>query len=1134
MIPILYAGNEQNFLNNGLGRLSDAINCKVTEERNGIFELEMTYPITGIHYKDIALNRIILAKTEEAGSNQAFIIYSITRPLNGIVTIKANHISYLLNGFVVMPFDASSLADAMSKINQYSVVETPFTFNTDVSSSVHFSFDTPRSIRSLLGGEQGSLLDTYGGYDYRFNNFQVSLLADRGNDNGVVLRYGKNLAELKNLDNTTNVYTGIVPYWKNDTTEVYLPEKVVLSEHASDYPYKIIKTVDFSQEFENAPSEAQLRAKAVSYLANNKGWALKNNIDVSFVALWQSEEYKDIAALERVRMCDTVRVVYSKLGVDIKTRVIKTVYNVLLERYDSISLGDATYNLTQAIQDAIMEPEIQKAQSFTKDAVARATKLIQGGLGGHVVFNTDGNGEPQEILIMDTDDIETAVNVIRMNLNGIGFSHNGYSGPFETAWTIDGSFVANFITAGEFNGALIKADTISTSALTAEAKEELVSTHDYINPDISGNTWEYGAVAPYLETIAGKTYLVLDGTGINEFNLQYYIRTATDAVGNVNFNAKFKYHVDRRVTLSDRQRFPFVYYVNSGGESRVTWKWLPAQTIEANTDYEWDTNFLINDIDTNAGPVKFGLYFIPGAKLYLEELEVSSTLDKYTEAGMDFTSKGLSVVVQEVERGGTHSYLPYDAATNTSRWKIINPEGSTGTPTISRETITVDGQTVDAIVLDGRTVPSNYETGTIAYLETDAIGQPTITLSYGYRSDVTIAPATSTKLCVFNGKTSGGGDIQMFYREVVNPNVISAGVDYSDNATHTPSLSIDPFVSKGQLQFQFHSGCKFYIYNLSMESSGDSYKKASLSYTTDGLNSTVQAGSIISTINQSAEAVEISASKINLQGDLSLRGDFKSFLAGDVSTYAFLDSGNLSFYKSGVNVFTIAASALLGNYAGIFFGDKEDPSSMAGYTNITQQAVTTPEVYVKTDSRYSSGLSSYDCVIEGDMIATETRFETLKVNPWYWGSTHAFRPESSITGDVIFYDHNNNCSVQFYSTVLNNSGGTVFVSDKRKKKNIKDLAIDAARSFIMALKPRKFKFKKELSGSDRFHHGFIAQEVKEAMDEDWGLYIEDQEKDFIGLRYDELMADMIAVIQDQEKRIQKLEKEIRSMKGEEE
>ena len=214
MIPILYEGTEQNFITNGLGRLADAISCKVTEERNGQFELEMTYPITGVHYEDITESRIILAKTEEGGNNQAFMIYKISKPLNGIVTINAQHISYLLNGFVVMPFSAVSCADAFGKIAENIVISTPFSFFTDVQSTVSFHLDSPRAVRNLLGGEQGSLLDTYGGYDYKFDNFDVYLLQNRGRDNGVSIRYGKNLTDLKNSIDSTNVYTGIVPYWE--------------------------------------------------------------------------------------------------------------------------------------------------------------------------------------------------------------------------------------------------------------------------------------------------------------------------------------------------------------------------------------------------------------------------------------------------------------------------------------------------------------------------------------------------------------------------------------------------------------------------------------------------------------------------------------------------------------------------------------------------------------------------------------------------------------------------------------------------------------------------------------------------------------------------------------------------------
>lgn len=474
MIPILYDGTEQAFLHNGLGRLADAITCKVTEERNGQYELVMTYPITGVHYSDISENKIIMAKTEDGGRNQAFIIYKVSKPLNGIITVNAEHISYLLNGFVVMPFTAVSCADAMSKIADNTVINTPFVYHTDVTTLGSFSFDSPRAIRGLLGGEQGSLLDVYGGYDYKFDNFDVWLYQNRGTDNGVSIRYGKNLVDLKDTVDTTSVYTGIVPYWQDsEGNKVYLPERVVLSDHAADFPYKILKSVDFSSDFETQPTEAQLRAKAESYVESNAGWKIKNSIDVSFINLGQTEEYKQFKALENVKLCDYVTVIYDKLGVDVKTKVIKTVYDVLAERYDTISLGDTTYTLAKAIQGAIDSPTLTEVNSTVKSAVARATKLIQGGLGGHVVFNTNGDGEPQEILIMDTDDIATAVNVIRMNLNGIGFSHNGYEGPFDTAWTIDGHFVADYIDTGELDGNLIKANTVSTNALTVGAQNEL-------------------------------------------------------------------------------------------------------------------------------------------------------------------------------------------------------------------------------------------------------------------------------------------------------------------------------------------------------------------------------------------------------------------------------------------------------------------------------------------------------------------------------------------------------------------------------------------------------------------------------------------------------------------------------------
>ena len=902
MIPILYDGTEKNFTNNGLGRLSDAISCKVTEERNGIFELEMTYPISGIHYAELELNKIILAKTEEGGSPQAFIIYSITRPLDGIVTVKGNHISYILNGVVVMPFEAASLAEAMSKISDNAVIETPFTFQTDVSSIIHFSFDTPRSIRSLLGGEQGSLLDVYGGYDYRFNNFQVSLLADRGSDNGVVLRYGKNITELKNLENTTNVYTGIVPYWSNETTTVYLDEKVVYSDHASDYPYKIIRTVDFSEDFENEPTQAQLKAKAESYLQSNQGWKLKSNINVSFVALWQSDEYKDIAALERVRMCDTVRVVYSKLGVNIKTKVIKTIYNVLLERYEAISLGDATYDLTQAIHESIVNPEIQKSESFTKNAVARATKLIQGGLGGHVVFNTNGDGEPQEILIMDTDDIQTAVNVIRMNLNGIGFSHNGYNGPFDTAWTIDGAFVADYITAGTLNGEIIRAQTLQVDAFSENAKNELDLIHNYLPYDIFSNIdrWEYNAHAVSLGTytVDGITYdcMFMDGTGIHSYDQTYRARVKSDYMGRPTLSIKFNYIFKNDVTVTEQQFF-YLYYKKTNGTYFTSYWTIASGTYAKDTVYTFSaTKVFTDDVDPSYTP-RIGFRFIP---------DVETCITNFTVTGL----------------------------------------------------------------------MGNYE-------------------------------------------------------------------------------------------------------------------KSTLSFTADGLSSVVQKGSVISSINQSAESVSINASRIDLSGNLNLRGDFTAYDSSDEYTYAELKDGELVLYHGSGQT----AHKTIELVTGITTDDE-----ITGHINIYQ------------GNRVVSVLNNH--YMEAPAVYTDK----LNVH----GDVNCFSD-----GQLTVYG-----AANFKGNVYNVSGGIVFVSDKRKKKNIKDLVVDKARSFVMALKPRSFKFKKGISRSNRTHHGFIAQEVKEAMTEDWGLYIEDQDKDFVGLRYDEFIADMVVLLQNHEKRIQELENEIKMLKGE--
>ena len=472
MKPRLYPADEISFASNGLGALSDAMSCIVTEERNGPYELEMHYPITGIHFDEIALSRIIWAKPADGKDPQPFRIYYISKPLNGEVEIKADHVSYQLSHIPVSPFSASTVAEAMAGLKNYSAETNPFTFWTDKSTSGNFDVTVPSSIRALLGGQEGSILDVYGGGEYEFDKYAVKLYQNRGADNGAVLRYGKNIIDIRQEENISSTYTGVYPYWlgavESSDTEVLveLPEKVLHSPNAENFPYQRTIPLDLSSEFQEQPTEAQLRARAQAYMDANNIGIPSVSIEVDFVALWQTEEYKDMANLERVNLCDIVTVEFPLLGVSAYAKVVKTEYDALKERYQTIEVGDArtklTTELTKTASEAISAQTRRLAsKSFLAVALEKATDLLTGGLGGFVILNRNADGQPNEILIMDTDDITTAVNVIRMNQNGIGFSTNGYDGPFVSAWTIDGVFNADFINAGTLSANFIRGGTLT-------------------------------------------------------------------------------------------------------------------------------------------------------------------------------------------------------------------------------------------------------------------------------------------------------------------------------------------------------------------------------------------------------------------------------------------------------------------------------------------------------------------------------------------------------------------------------------------------------------------------------------------------------------------------------------------------
>lgn len=443
MKPILFDKDSTTFTTNGLGRL-DCISCQVTEERNGMYELEMLIPEDSNHANEIEMSSIVVVKASQNSGLQAFRVYKITKPFNGRFEVLAQHISYQLSYIPCMPFevaaDSTACNQTLQGLKNNSAEDNPFTFWTDVTTVASYKQTIPSSIRQRLGGIEGSLLDQFGG-EYEWDNYTVKLWKNRGVQiPNVSLRYGKNITDISQEEYISNTVTGICPYWQDVEGDnvVMLSQKVVESEYADNYPFKRTVPVDFSQEFETAPTEQQLLAAAEDYL-DKEGIGIPTvSIKLSFINLADTEEYKEIAPLQNVSLCDRVYVQFEKLGINTTAKIVKTVYDVLAERYTSIEIGSVKSSLAHTISDTngALETTLDKALYATKNATAWLT-----GSNGYVMAVKNSDGTWKELLFMDTDDAETAVNVLRINENGIGFSRNGVNGPYTQAWTMDGKLV---------------------------------------------------------------------------------------------------------------------------------------------------------------------------------------------------------------------------------------------------------------------------------------------------------------------------------------------------------------------------------------------------------------------------------------------------------------------------------------------------------------------------------------------------------------------------------------------------------------------------------------------------------------------------------------------------------------------
>ena len=469
MIPILYKPDAKT----KIGWLAEASDCQCTEERNGVFELEFQYPMLGRYAADLVIDRYVKAKPNATAANQFFHIRKVSKPINGMFTVSCEHISYALSGYPVPTVSASGNAQVainailtaaknqLGKDTGFSVATTDITLSSSIAL-------TNVSARAALGGVSGSVLDVYGG-EYEFDNHTIKLHKARGKDRGVRIAYGRNMTELKCDIDMDSAYTGIYGYVKNDKVNLHSYKAVTNSSGIN------AKTLirDFSSDFSGGDGEitqSGLDSAVAAYAATNDINSPTVSMTVSFVDLSQSPEYASFSALESVSLCDTVQIHHKDLNINIKAKVIKTVYDVLRERYTSIDLGSPRANFADVIKQTVNETKDLRGQLVAtrsdltaayEKAIADATAAITGNSGGYVRLNPSQN--PQEILIMDMPDISTAKNIWRFNLSGFGHSSGGYSGPYRTAVTQDGHIVADFIDTGILTANIIKAGIMQSA-----------------------------------------------------------------------------------------------------------------------------------------------------------------------------------------------------------------------------------------------------------------------------------------------------------------------------------------------------------------------------------------------------------------------------------------------------------------------------------------------------------------------------------------------------------------------------------------------------------------------------------------------------------------------------------------------
>lgn len=506
MKPRIYEPMEKDFSHNGLGILVDTTRCDVREQANGVYEVELEYPLISRFKQYFENGYQIKAKPNDL---EEYHIFEIKRTYEDTVSnnilIYAQSRTYKLGNRQVQYVEINSQTGsrAMQAITEGMDSPSDIQLFSDVTTVSSTTFEA-RNVLNCVAGEQGSLLQYWGG-EIKREPFKLSLLRRRGRDDVGTVRYGKDLDGLKIKFDWQSIVTRCLPYADlqngedGQTKRIY--GKAVESEMISKYPDVYARHIQFTEE-QGVTDLSSLNRIASDYFTSiNQGVDKpKVNIELEIMKLTDSDEAREFSKLRNYNLFDTFSVYHSLYDIYLETKLIEIVYDSLNEKSKKIIAGDAQvsfYKQQESDFQNVLKTLTKKG--YMSEFVDYVTDLINGVDGGSVLQYP--KNRPHSTYWMDTDSIETAQEVMVHNYKGIGFSKNGWRGPFDYGWTIDGILNASFIKAGTLNGVEIIAENDKFKIVLYDGKIQFFNAKngDYLgmlfatfggNGDVNGVAFE--------------------------------------------------------------------------------------------------------------------------------------------------------------------------------------------------------------------------------------------------------------------------------------------------------------------------------------------------------------------------------------------------------------------------------------------------------------------------------------------------------------------------------------------------------------------------------------------------------------------------------------------------------------------